>query len=69
MADDRSRVQVNYKSGHSMIIECDDFTIKVNRIDGRKSIEWDNAQPRPMLLGVEYIESVWELTFPEEEDT
>lgn len=57
--DKRPRVQINYKSGQSMVIEVDNFTI--NKGPGLRA-EWENATPRPLLLGVDEIESIWELT-------
>lgn len=53
----KPRVQINYKSGTSLVFECDSFRIKGT---GR-SFEWENAVPRPLLLGADEIESVWEL--------
>ena len=58
---EKARVQINYKSGISMVIECDECTVKRSHGGGVGSIELDNAQPRPLLFGVEDIESVWEL--------
>lgn len=56
----RARVRINYKSGISMEIECDNFGVK--RLSGRDlSITWENAVPRPLLIGVDDIESVWEV--------
>lgn len=57
---EKGRVQINYKSGIVVIVECTEFTIKRSAIG--KSYEWTNdAVPRPMLLGVDEIESVWQL--------
>lgn len=58
--NDKSRVQINYKSGLSMVIECDEFKITRSG-SGPKSYAWADANPRPMLLGADDIESVWEL--------
>jgi hypothetical protein len=55
----KSQVQINYRSGISMVVECDDFTISGPK--GMRKIEWVDAEPRPMILGIEDIESVWQL--------
>lgn len=61
MRNEKARVQINYKSGISMVFECDDFKITQRPIGG-KSYEWEGAEPDPMLLGVDDIESVWQLS-------
>ena len=48
-------VQINYRSGQSMIVKCVDFRIT----DGGRTYEWEDMQPRPMQLNVDAIESVW----------
>lgn len=53
-------VQINYKSGHSVTMECDSFSVKTNGL-GNRTFEWDNAKPRPLMLGADDVESVWEL--------
>lgn len=56
----KSKVQINYKSGTSMVVECEDFGLK--RIGGDlTSVNWDSCKPNPMFIGVDDIESVWEL--------
>jgi hypothetical protein len=51
------KVQINYKSGHSMVITCDEF-----EVEGRGfSYFWKNAKPRPLQFGADDVESVWEL--------
>lgn len=54
-----AKVQINYKSGISMVVKCDEFTIKRGGLG--KSFEWENMSPRPLLIGIEDVESVWEL--------
>lgn len=53
------RIQINYKSGISMVIECDEFRIR-NTATGR-CYEWESAEPNPMHLGADSVESVWQL--------
>ena len=52
-------IKVVYTNGHSEDFWCDSFSIKDN-YTGR-NFSWDNASPRPMLLGVDDIQSVWHL--------
>jgi hypothetical protein len=59
---EKSRVQINYRSGISMVVECDEFTISRSKFNNAKSIEWAGAEPDPMWLGIEDIESVWQLS-------
>ncbi|MGA9489146.1 MAG: hypothetical protein WBV80_02695 [Mycobacterium sp.] len=53
------RIQINYKSGQSVEIECEAFSI--SRIEADLNLAWKGVHPRPLLLGVEHIESVWAL--------
>ncbi|MBB3752694.1 hypothetical protein FHT44_005206 [Mycolicibacterium sp. BK634] len=55
-----SKVQINYKSGRSIVIKCEDF--KATRVgsDLRK-VEWRAAVPDPLFIGLDDIESIWEL--------
>ena len=53
------RVQINYKSGQSVEVECEAFSI--NRLESGLSFAWKGVHPRPLLLGVENIEAVWAL--------
>jgi hypothetical protein len=58
---DKTRVQINYKSGLSMVVEVQEFTVLRNKLNGQKSYEWVDMSPDPLLLGVDDIESIWEL--------
>lgn len=53
------KVQINYKSGISMVVRCDELTIERGALG--KTFEWNNMSPRPLLMGIEDVESVWEL--------
>jgi hypothetical protein len=44
-----------------MIVKCDSFTVARQQRDGGLTVEWDSVQPRPLHLGVDDIESVWQL--------
>lgn len=56
----RSTVQINYRSGHTMKVTCDSFTVTHAGGDILQ-IEWKNVSPNPLHMGVSQIESVWEL--------
>lgn len=54
------RIQINYTSGLSMILECDDIS---GMEDGGKLLQLtvENPRPRAVHIGIENIESIWEL--------
>jgi len=55
-------IQINYKSGISMTAEFTKFSVK------NGTWEWEVYSPstsNPVLLGVDNIESVWQLSFRE----
>jgi hypothetical protein len=56
---DNKRIRVNYRSGHWMEFDCDEFTLIRNQISGAYSAQWDNASPSPLKLGLEDVESIW----------
>jgi hypothetical protein len=56
----KARVKINYKSGLSETIICDEFTVKTVGAE-ILSVEWVNPSPRPLHIGANDIESVWEL--------
>lgn len=56
----RARIQINYKSGLSVVAEVGHFSVKSGH-GGSKAYEWRNMTPNPMQLGADDIESVWEL--------
>ncbi len=49
------KVQVNYKSGISMVFKCEYFAVTAT------GYKWRNADPHPLKLGAEDVESVWQL--------
>jgi hypothetical protein len=53
------KLRILYKSGNSQEIECTDFTIKGP--SNAREITWENAEPRPLLLGVDDVEAVYQL--------
>lgn len=52
-----AKVQINYKSGQSVVVKCKQFTVRGHGT----TFEWEDMEPRPLLLGANDIESVWEL--------
>lgn len=52
-------VQINYKSGQSVTLKCKTFA--VTKSSNGLSVEWENPDPHPLLIGVSEIESIWEL--------
>lgn len=54
------QVQVNYKSGASVVFKCKNFKI-THRHGEVISFEGDSMKPGPLFMGMENIESVWEL--------
>lgn len=60
MMTNKSKVQINYRSGHSIVVRCDKF--KVTWTNGRiDKIAWENVEPNPIFMGVSDVESVWAL--------
>ena len=58
----RIRVQINYKSGISVITEVDSLSVTRSVTGaGLASITGDEMRPRPLYFGIDAIESVWEL--------
>ncbi|QRY51805.1 hypothetical protein [Mycolicibacterium septicum] len=55
------KIQINYKSGQSMVVECVEFSMFKN-YNGAKSAEWTDMVPKPLLFNVGEVESVWELS-------
>jgi hypothetical protein len=62
MVKKRPKVQVNYKSGISIVFECDKFTAKRNLASGLSEVEWANAVPDPLFINIDEIESIWQLS-------
>lgn len=58
----RARVQINYKSGQSVVIECDKFSCRREPASNELAeLTWENATPRALFMGFNDVESVWEL--------
>jgi hypothetical protein len=57
------KVQINYKSGISMVIYCEKINVQWATDDSHvTSITWSGViGPRPTMMGIHNIESVWVL--------
>ena len=59
MGKPQYKVTIKYKSGNEIVVWCDDITVKRIQLNGALEISWETMKPRPLLLGVDEIESVW----------
>lgn len=58
----KHKVRINYKSGRSVTIQCDEFTVRRDYMTGGVAeVSWDRAKPTPLQVGLEDVESVWQL--------
>ena len=57
----KSTIQIIYRSGSSVTLTCDRFAVTRTGTNGQLKVEYTNPRPRPLLIGVDDIESVWEL--------
>lgn len=57
----KSKVRINYKNGRSITIKCDTFKVERVPLTGAVSVSWTGAKPTPLLIGIDEIESIWEL--------
>lgn len=58
------RVQINYKSGRSMVMDCDEFTVRRHPLDSAidgYGFKGAHTLPRLIDMDIDSIESVWEL--------
>lgn len=55
------KVLIRYKSGYSVTIRCKSFK-STRRTDGSLEVQWHDARPKPLLIGVDEIESVFQLS-------
>lgn len=52
------KVTIVYKSGAIVVIRCRNLTVERRGAELR-SVEWENAKPRPLLFGVDEVVSIW----------
>lgn len=55
-----NKIEIHYKSGRSLIVTCEEFKVwhsggEITRYEGV------GMKPRPLLIGLDEIESIWEL--------
>lgn len=58
-------IRVNYKSGLLMEFDVTSFNVKTDKY-GVKTFEWviaDGAKKRPLELGANEVESVWQVNY------
>mgnify|MGYP006376754609 FL=1 len=56
-----SKVKINYKSGHSEILEVDEFKVTFG---SEMALNWKMAEKsrlRPLFINPAEIESIWEM--------
>lgn len=54
------KVTIIYKSGAKVRLRCKAFSVSRSTLDGETTtIKWDDARPRPLLLGLGEIAAVW----------
>lgn len=59
----RHKIIIRYKSGQEQIVRTDDFKVERNTFNGALSITWGaTTQPVPMFMGVDDIESIWQVS-------
>lgn len=62
-----SKVQINYKSGHAVIFDCDEFAAtrkgaSLDAIDWKLHLDQSKRKNRPLFFGdLGDVESIWEL--------
>lgn len=54
------KIQINYKSGISMVVKCSEWTVR-SGMDGLLYVSIENPEPHGVHLGMDHIESIWEL--------
>lgn len=57
------KLQINYKSGTSMVVKADTFRYERNT-EGTRKVEWTGLEPAVVLFGIEDVESIWVLKQP-----
>lgn len=57
----RHKVQINFKSGKTLIVKASKFTVRTNNGEITR-IEWENITPKPLHLGADQVESIWQVS-------
>jgi hypothetical protein len=54
-------IKIAYKTGNVQYLKCDSFNVE--RISAELSkLSWENAEPKPLFVGLDDIESIFEVT-------
>ena len=55
----RHRITVIYKSGATIDLTCEDFSVR--QAGGTiTQLAWDDPEPRPLHIGVDDVAAVWD---------
>lgn len=62
MSAKRVKVQITYKTGHVQTVTCEYMNVSRNTMTGDiTKVEWKDMEPKPLFLGMENIESIWQV--------
>jgi hypothetical protein len=56
-----AKIQINYKSGQTITVSAEIFEVTTQG-DKLSGIDWKEIKPYPLLMNLDAIESIWELT-------
>ncbi len=56
------KIQITYKSGKVQIVKCDKMIATRNNAGELSSLEFDNLSPKTLYLGINNIESIFQLS-------
>ena len=62
-----NRIRVIYKSGAIVDCVCEDFAVTKDALGELRKVEWTDAKPRAMFLGLDDVAAIWDLG-PVDED-
>lgn len=54
-------VRVIYKSGATLDVRCNQFKVNRNAFNELSSVEWKDAKPDALHIGVDEIAAVWQV--------
>lgn len=55
------KIQINYKSGNSIIVTCTKFEIELSTTNEIVKASWKNMKPVVIHIGLTNIESIFQL--------
>lgn len=56
-----AKIQINYKSGRQIIVTADTFAVTTGLTGDLSEINAENVAPHALFVGINEIESVWEI--------